>query len=225
MGIETGSETEIETAPKRTRGRPPKDASPDVREAILEAATDLFAEHGYAATPVSHVCDRAGVGKPAVYWHFESKQGLLAAVLERLQRRWRARLEAPEFADSPQAGLDAVLASWREMVIESSPELRLPMTLQLDPGSEANRQVASSIWREADARLATAIQTAVGRDLPGLDLLGHTGTVLIQGAMYRYELDGDVEQLDRMLDFCRRTLLLILADLMQDESAPSAAAG
>ena len=48
------------------------------RERLLEAATQLFAERGYAATGVAAICEAAGVAKPALYWHFGSKEELLA---------------------------------------------------------------------------------------------------------------------------------------------------
>ncbi len=205
----------MSTSP-RGRGRPPKDGGPDIREAILEAATELFAERGYAATPVNAVCDLAGVGKPAVYWHFESKQGLLAAVLERLDERWKAPGELPpvDDPDAPTAGLDRMIAVWRGRVLEAPNELLLPMTLQLEPGSEETARVIGKMWRDSEERFAQGVRDAVGRDLPDLDLVGHTAIILMQGAMHRYNVDHDVEQLDRMLADLRRTILLVIGDRM-----------
>ena len=51
-----------------------------VRRRILAAAVDLFAEHGYDATSVSQVINRAGVAKGGFYHHFRSKDDLLYAV-------------------------------------------------------------------------------------------------------------------------------------------------
>jgi AcrR family transcriptional regulator len=51
-----------------------------VRRRILAAAVDLFAEHGYDATSVSQVINRAGVAKGGFYHHFASKDDLLYAV-------------------------------------------------------------------------------------------------------------------------------------------------
>ena len=200
----------------RGRGRPPKDGGEDIREAILEAATELFAARGYAATPVNAVCERAGVGKPAVYWHFDSKQGLLAAVLERLDERWKAQGDLPpvDADESPTAGLDRMIAIWRSRVLEAPNELLLPMTLQLEPGTEATARVIGKLWREAEERFAQGVREAVGRDLPDLDLVGHTAIILLQGAMHRYNVDQDVAQLDRMLADFRRTILLVIGDRM-----------
>ena len=47
------------------------------REKILAAAIALFSDRGFAGTSVADVCERAGVVKTALYWHFENKEGLL----------------------------------------------------------------------------------------------------------------------------------------------------
>ncbi len=51
------------------------------RTRILEAARTLFAERGYAACRVADVAQRAGMSTGNVYWHFDSKEALLAAIL------------------------------------------------------------------------------------------------------------------------------------------------
>jgi len=54
----------------------------NTRERILETATDLFAEKGYAGTYVREIVEKAGVSKPSLYYYFQSKEGLFYAVLE-----------------------------------------------------------------------------------------------------------------------------------------------
>ncbi|HET6212071.1 MAG TPA: TetR/AcrR family transcriptional regulator [Micromonosporaceae bacterium] len=47
------------------------------RQEILRAAAALFAAHGYEATRVADIAEKAGVAKGLVFWYFESKEGLL----------------------------------------------------------------------------------------------------------------------------------------------------
>jgi AcrR family transcriptional regulator len=54
----------------------------NTRGRILETATDLFAEKGYAGTYVREIVEKAGVSKPALYYYFKSKEGLFYAILE-----------------------------------------------------------------------------------------------------------------------------------------------
>jgi TetR/AcrR family transcriptional regulator, regulator of cefoperazone and chloramphenicol sensitivity len=48
----------------------------DTRIRILEAASSIFAEHGFAATTIRHICSKAQVNLAAVNYHFGSKEGL-----------------------------------------------------------------------------------------------------------------------------------------------------
>jgi AcrR family transcriptional regulator len=54
----------------------------NARQRILETATDMFAEKGYAATYVREIVEKAGVSKPVLYYYFQSKEGLFYAILE-----------------------------------------------------------------------------------------------------------------------------------------------
>ncbi|SDU38131.1 TetR/AcrR family transcriptional regulator [Stappia sp. ES.058] len=59
-------------------GKPQK-RTERTRERILEAARELFEEHGYEATSVDAVAARAGVAKATVFAHFSDKASLLIA--------------------------------------------------------------------------------------------------------------------------------------------------
>ena len=72
---------------RRRAGRPPAEASRSGREAILDAAAQVFTERGYRGATVEAILERAGLSKGTFYWHFESKDELMLAVLaERVER-------------------------------------------------------------------------------------------------------------------------------------------
>ena len=54
------------------------------RERILASAAELIAERGYHAVSMADIGDASGVVGPAIYRHFDSKGGLLAALFERV---------------------------------------------------------------------------------------------------------------------------------------------
>jgi TetR/AcrR family transcriptional regulator, repressor of fatR-cypB operon len=58
----------------------PRRATGDKREAILEAALELFVERGFFGTAVPEIADRAGVGAGTIYRYFESKEALVNAI-------------------------------------------------------------------------------------------------------------------------------------------------
>jgi AcrR family transcriptional regulator len=55
----------------------------DAREKILETAMRLFSAQGYANTSLSQVAKDAEVSKALIFWHFESKDKLFRAVVQR----------------------------------------------------------------------------------------------------------------------------------------------
>lgn len=52
------------------------------RRAILDAARIVFAEKGFSGANVDEIVARVQTTKPTIYYHFRSKEGLFAAVLE-----------------------------------------------------------------------------------------------------------------------------------------------
>ena len=52
------------------------------RDLILRAASEEFAEKGFAATKTSDIAAKAGLPKPNVYYYFKSKENLYREVLE-----------------------------------------------------------------------------------------------------------------------------------------------
>ena len=59
------------------------------RRNILDAARAIFAEKGYSGANVSEIVAHARTTKPMVYYHFGSKEGLFAAVLEEVYAAMR----------------------------------------------------------------------------------------------------------------------------------------
>lgn len=82
----------------------------ETAERIREAATRLFARHGYAAVSMREIASEVGVGAAAIYNHFATKQDLLADLMSRhfacLMAGWTADPGAASTAD-PAAALAA----------------------------------------------------------------------------------------------------------------------
>jgi AcrR family transcriptional regulator len=65
---------------------PTESAEPSARQRLLDSAVHLFTERGYAATSVREIVESAGLTKPALYYHFRSKEGIYLAILHDLAR-------------------------------------------------------------------------------------------------------------------------------------------
>ncbi|WP_019928862.1 TetR/AcrR family transcriptional regulator [Nocardia sp. BMG111209] len=84
------------------------------REALLDEATRLFAEKGFAGTSLDEIATAGLLTRGAVYHHFASKKALFEAVLDRLgtavvQRVTLVAAQFPEPVVAATAALDAFL--------------------------------------------------------------------------------------------------------------------
>lgn len=69
----------------------------DKRQAILDAALELCAEHGFHGAPISMIAACAGVGVGTIYRYFQDKDELLIELFRTLHRRARTQI----YADYP----------------------------------------------------------------------------------------------------------------------------
>lgn len=70
------------------------------RTAIVKAATELFAEHGFEGTSTRAIIEASGTSKGSFYHFFASKEDLYATVLENLiDDVWAASFDDPEVQD------------------------------------------------------------------------------------------------------------------------------
>lgn len=184
------------------------------RQRLIDAAVALISERGYAATSVGDICRRAGVAKTALYWHFASKEGLLAAVLESVGGRWIEEIEKHVYLHGdPIERLNGLVDGWRRVLREEPQLLRLHLFLQLEHGdaSEPTRAALRTLFERAERTIVRGIEDTVGvRDVADLDLAAHTVLALLQGAALRVSTLRDDAEIDRVFDECRRTVLLVL---------------
>ena len=80
----------------RKKGRPQRPRS-GARENLLEASFVLIRERGYSATSVDELCAEAGVSKGAFFHHFQSKDALAVAALDRWSEISRALFQAAPY--------------------------------------------------------------------------------------------------------------------------------
>ncbi|MFE4369700.1 TetR/AcrR family transcriptional regulator [Streptomyces sp. NPDC056835] len=80
-----------------------RDYAPLELDPVLSGALSAFHEHGYHGTTVRDIARRVGVTVPALYYHYENKQALLVALLDRLMRDVldRCRAATSDAGDDP----------------------------------------------------------------------------------------------------------------------------
>jgi len=93
---------------KKPKGR----ATPqDSRQGLIDAALDIIVANGIDALRIEDVCERVGVTKGSLYWHFQDRQGLIReALFEQLRRLSAEQMEALDEAIDSGARRDEYLA-------------------------------------------------------------------------------------------------------------------
>jgi TetR/AcrR family fatty acid metabolism transcriptional regulator len=86
--------------PRSGRALPLPTSDPKKRVKILDAATRVFAEHGFFGAQVADIARRAGIAAGTVYLYFRSKDDVLVSIFDRTMQ------EAIRDAHTALAGID-----------------------------------------------------------------------------------------------------------------------
>ena len=98
----------------------------DPRRALLEAGLKLFADRGYAGTPVQEIIEAAGVAKPTLYYYFGNKAGLFQAIVDQaLGERLQLMREAAPPGKGTADQLVDILAAVSQFAARKPDALRL----------------------------------------------------------------------------------------------------
>lgn len=102
--------------------RPITEKTTHARQKILDAASSVFAEEGFAGARVDKIADRAKVNKAMLYYHVGNKQALYTAVLMRNFDRIEAALQRESTDEtSASAHLLAVISALT-VLVRSNPD-------------------------------------------------------------------------------------------------------
>jgi AcrR family transcriptional regulator len=82
---------------------------------ILEAAVREFYEHGFESAGVADIAARAGIAASAIYRHFESKDEILATIVDRALDSLQSY--AGPHRDDPQVELEALITGHVEFAL------------------------------------------------------------------------------------------------------------
>lgn len=115
---------------------PDGDKTSSVRNQILDEATRLFAAQGFGATSVQAIAEAVGIRKPSLLYHFESKELLRDAVLERILARWNELLPGLLVAAAKEDRWGGVMSALTTFFLEDPDRARLLLREVLDRPTE-----------------------------------------------------------------------------------------
>jgi len=191
------------------------------RELILDATERLMATRGYAATSISDIRKACGLPASSIYWHFGSKEGVLAAVMERGAVRFFASI--PNHGDTAASpGVDVQLATTAKLLAEHPEFLRLVYLLALertDDPSVAVRRVRDS----AITGFRSAIATLLPSDAPParadrvVEELTALAVAMSDGVFFADHLEPDSTDVERMYRRLFQAVTALLPILLEEE--------
>lgn len=192
---------------------------------ILDRATALFAERGFAGTSLQDIAEAAGLTRPALYYYFSSKDELLARLVRETTMDAAEQLEAL-VAAHPELEPDAQL---RELVRHSTifqAQHRDQFRLLLRSEAELPADI-TELYRDGRRRVFRAYRTVIERGISAgifrpVDVrtvpLGLIG--MVNWVAWWNQLEDDVTPIaDEFAELAVASVLLH----RRDDSAPASA--
>ncbi|WP_230973548.1 TetR/AcrR family transcriptional regulator [Aeromicrobium terrae] len=185
---------------------------------MLEVASEIFGNEGYAATNIQVVAERAGISKPLIYNYFGSKEGLFLACLDRAGTIVADEIE--RIARGDAVGIERGLRTLEGMftILEPQPYL---WKLFYDPTAPSTGAVADAIdhYTQRIAKLAdegVAELMGLAGNTDPVDISAMTALWLgIVDSLMNWWMEHPDESADAMMQRCVRLLSALLGDSRQ----------
>src|SRR3990170_1618322 len=184
----------------------------ETRERLTEAASAVFARHGFERATVDEIVREAGFSKGAFYVHFESKEDLFWAMLEgridNLQDTMRDALDTTQsVADNERRILEAVFAldkndkHWPALFVEF-----IAHAARNDRVREKLHEMYRRLHRFTVEMLEEGRRTGRVRTDLDIDFMASVTMALVEGSLMQSRLAPESVSLDKMIEPLSRLL-------------------
>jgi AcrR family transcriptional regulator len=187
------------------------------RELILDATERLMATRGYAATSISDIRKACGLPPSSIYWHFGSKEGVLAAVMERGADRFFAAIPAGE-------SVEQQLAVTARLQADHPDFLRLFYMLSLERSDDP--AVAEVVRRVRDTAIAH-FRGGISRLLPAntpskkaervITELTAVAVALSDGIFFAEHLETEATDVERMYRRLHQAVAALIPIVLEEK--------
>jgi AcrR family transcriptional regulator len=203
--------------PTDTRQTKKQQQGEQSRELILDATERLMATRGYAATSISDIRKACGLPASSIYWHFGSKDGVLAAVMERGADRFFAAI--PE-SNEPEWPLESLA----NLQSQHPQFLRLFYMLSLERSDDPIvAEVVGRVRDTAVARFRRAIAHLLPADVPPSKAervvaeLTAVAVALSDGVFFAVHLEPDGTDVERMYRRLFQAVAGLIPNLLKEK--------
>lgn len=109
------------------------------RAQILDEAVVLFSARGYRATSVAMIAKACSISTATVFWHFESKEGLLQAIFNRMFEELQQIMAEKQTGEHGPRALPTMTASEFDYFTEHTKLMRMLLGLILEADAMGGR--------------------------------------------------------------------------------------
>jgi AcrR family transcriptional regulator len=176
------------------------------RDDLLDKTIAYVAEHGMSDRSLRELAAGIGTSHRMLNFHFGSREGLVAAIVETVEAEQRVALE--QMATQAASPTELVRAQWAQL---TDPALRpaitlffevLALALQRRPGTEGFLDGLTEPWLDTASHVADRLGIESDRDELRL------GVAVVRGLLIEVAANGDIAaasaSLDRFLELWER---------------------
>lgn len=179
------------------------------RAKILDAATRIASERGYEGTSINLVSKACGLPASSIYWQFNDKDGLIAAVIERSFDQWLAAWDPP-LEGSLSDRVSTLARQVASALVESPDFLRLGLMLALE--RRPVEPTARAMYLRARSSARELLRGSLAEFMPALDrtAVDQLAVYALAGAdglFIAREIDGDVVDFSALFDMHGRSVI------------------
>ena len=170
------------------------------REAIIDAALELFGRKGFDATTIEDIATAADVSPRTFFRYFDSKVDLVMAHNEAHGDKVAPLVVARPASEGP---LEALRQVMRQMLLELLADPSVVREFQVMMGAPTLRKLAREHFYEEEAELVSAFAARLGTDDADLtaNVMAGAAASAIWAVIDRWLAEGaDVERLPPMID-------------------------
>jgi AcrR family transcriptional regulator len=180
------------------------------RQRVLDAALEIFTEHGYGDTAIDEIARASDTSKGGLYFHFPSKQALFLALLDEASVALLRRVEVAMAEESdPLLRGDAALREVLHAFASHRLLARLLLIEALGAGKEFNAKL-NNLHAKFASLIAECLDAAVAQgQIPPLDtrVAAHVWYGAINHVVLRWLLNGEPVRLEETYPALRSLLL------------------
>ena len=161
---------------------------------VLDAALELFAEHGYAGTSMNAIAAAAGVTKPVVYDCYPGKQALFNALLEREEKLLMGAIAERLASEPDSSDLERMIGRGYTAVFEAATERPAAWRLVFAPSSGAEAHANNE--GRARASIVNRLAHLIDRPLAELGVRDAQHKAVLMAELLASVAEGCVRQIN-----------------------------